>query len=169
MDNLYDPLKLFELHHRENILINASSQEIFAYVDDHHRFSSHMSKSSWMMGGSKMHIMVDADNGQKVGSHIRMNGKVFGLKLYLDEVVTQREPPSVKRWETVGDLQLFVIGHYRMSIEIKPHENQSLVSISIEYNLPTTHVLLGDLFGGMYAKWCVRQMIQGIKDNFRKT
>src|SRR3989304_8937752 len=119
-----------------------------------------MSRSSWMMGGGRMETSVDDRHGQEVGSHIRMNGKFFGIMLSLDEIITRREPPRVKIWETVGTPKLLVIDHYRMKVEIEPQENRSLLHVSIDYNLPTKNVWIGKLFGGYYAKWCVQQMIK---------
>ena len=161
-----DKTKIFERHYEESALIHAEAKEIFSYVDDHANFSSHMNKPSWMMGGSQMNTSVDAGLGQEVGSHIRMNGKVFGITLFLDEVVTHREPPRVKIWETVGTPRLIVIGHYRMKVEIEPQENGSLLGVSIDYNMPTMNAWLGKLFGGYYAKWCVQQMIKGVHSYF---
>lgn len=43
-------------------------------------------------GGGKMETWVDKGKGQKVGSHIKMSGKVFGINLFLDEVIT---PPTM--------------------------------------------------------------------------
>src|SRR3972149_11669376 len=99
-------------HYENSTFISASAEEIFAYIDDHKRFSSHMGQSSWMMGGGKMEVTVDEGHGQKVGSHIRLSGKAFGIKLFLDEIVTWHEPPFVKMWKTVGNLKLLVIGQY---------------------------------------------------------
>ena len=70
-------------HYEETTLILASPKEVFNYVDDHSRFSSHMNQSSWMLGGGKMETFVDAGNGQKVGSHIRMAGRALGIRLLL--------------------------------------------------------------------------------------
>lgn len=160
--------KTYERHYEDRVLISAGAAEIFAFIDDHTRLSSHMNKSSWMMGGGKMDTLVDAGRGQEVGSHIRMSGKVFGVTIFLDEVVTHRESPSVKIWETVGVPKLLVIDHYRMKAEIKPQENGSLLSVSIDYNLPTKSVWLGKLFGGYYAKWCVQKMIKDVHEHFTK-
>ena len=153
-------------HYEESILISASPEEIFSYVDDHSRFSSHMSKSSWMMGGGKMDTHVDEGKGQKVGSHIRLNGKAFGIEIYLDEVVTKHEPPKLKVWETVGNPKLLVIGHYGMGIDIKPQDAQSRLRVYIDYDLPTTYTWLGRLFSGAYAKWCVRKMLNDTRYEF---
>jgi hypothetical protein len=156
-----------EMRHYEDISsIPTSPKELFAYVDDHTRFSSHMSQSSWMMGGGRMDVAIDAGRGQKVGSHIRMSGKAFGIGLSLDEVVTRYEPPHLKTWETVGNPKLLVIGHYGMGIEIKPQNNGSLLRVSIDYDLPPINRWLGKLFSGAYAKWCVQQMIKGAHDEF---
>jgi|SRR3990172_1269660 len=153
-------------HYEESTFISASPEKLFAYVDDHKRFSSHMSQSSWMMGGGKMDIAVDKDNGQKVGSHIRLSGKAFGIKLFLDEVITHYEPPYLKTWETVGTPKLLVIGAYGMGIEIKPHDAGSRFRVFIDYDLPVINAWLGHLFSRMYAKWCVQQMIKGVRKKF---
>ena len=156
------PLK----HYEESVLIPVSPQEVFAFVDDHTRFSSHMTKSTLMMGGEKMNIQLDENEGKKVGSHIRMDTNILGIKIFLDEVVTVHSPPYKKGWKTVGDINLVVIGHYTMALEITPKESGSALTVSIDYELPDKLTWLGILFGGMYAKWCVRQMIGGTKDYF---
>lgn len=155
-------------HYEESIQIPAPPKKVFDYVDDHSRFSSHMSKSSWMMGGGKMDVQTDEGKGQKVGSHIRLSGKVLGLKLFLDEVVTQRHSPRRKVWQTVGSPKLLVIGSYQMGLEIIPQNYKSILKVFIDYDLPKGKTRwLGYLFGGMYAKWCVRQMINGARFNFK--
>ena len=73
-------------------VINASAEDVFAFVDDHARLSSHMNESSWMMGGGRMSVDVDAAQGQAVGSHIRLSGRVFGIHIYLDEVLRLVRP-----------------------------------------------------------------------------
>lgn len=158
--------KTYQRHYEESISIPRSAEDIFSYIDDHNNLSSHMNKSSWMMAGSRMETSIDAAHGQEVGSHIKMNGKIFGINLFLDEIITRREPPRAKAWETVGDLKLLVIGHYRIGVEIKPQDSNSSFRVSIDYNLPTTNAWLGKLFGGYYAKWCVEQMIKNTKNYF---
>ncbi len=75
-------------HHEESsALVSASPQRVFSLIDDHERLSSHMSQSSWRMGGGRMKTMLDERRGQSVGSHIRVGGRVLGLELSLDEVV----------------------------------------------------------------------------------
>lgn len=154
--------------HREGaVSIAATPEEVFAFIDDHARFASHMSQSSWMMGGGRMVVDVDVGKGQAVGSHIRLSGKVFGVRLFLDEVVTRRNPPAEKVWETVGAPRLLVMGSYRMGVEVRPENGRSRVRVFIDYDLPTGWTSwLGLLFGSIYAKWCVAQMLAGTSEHF---
>ena len=151
-------------HYEDSLKVPASPEDVFAFVDDFGRFSSHMSQSSWMMGGGKMEISVDEGQGKKVGSLVRMGGRIFGIYLHLDEVVTEHDPPRAKVWKTVGAPKLLVIGQYQMALTIRPlADKSSLLRISIDYELPTRNAWMGKLFGQMYAKWCVQQMIQGVR------
>ncbi len=157
-------MKQYAKHQEGEVIVNATAPTLFTYLDDHSRLSSHMNKSSLMMGGGHMDTSIDEGKGQKVGSHIRLAGKAFGIKIFLDEIVTQHEPPSRKTWETVGDVKLLVIGEYKMTFEIKPQGNNSLLNVSIDYDLPTTW--LGYLFSGFYAKWCVQKMLKDAQRYF---
>lgn len=158
----------FSRHYQESAFIKASPEKVFSFADDHRNFSSHMNKSSWMMGGGKMKTEVDQGKGQKVGSHIKMGGKAFGLDLYLDEVITSHNFPTQKEWQTVGKVNLLVIDHYILGFEIKPQGNGSLLRVYIDYDLPKSAktYVLGLLFSKMYAKWCVRQMLYRVKNHF---
>ena len=157
-----------ERHLEESIVVSASPDTIFAYADDHRNFSAHMNQSSWMMAGSKMERGTDEGEGKKVGSHITMSGKVLGVHLFLDEVITVHEPPRQKEWQTVGSINLLVIDHYTLGFKIQPADAGSQFTVYIDYDLPKSWKTraLGVLFGGMYAKWCVRQMTQGVRDHF---
>lgn len=156
-------------HYEEQAEIQTSAETLFDYVDDHTKFSSHMNKSSWMMGGGRMDTNVDEGRGQKVGSHIRMSGTAFGVKLFLDEVVTRHEPPQMKTWETVGTPKLLIIGQYGMGIDIRSQGDHSLMRVYIDYDLPTKNAWLGKLFSAWYAKWCVEQMLNGARTHFSST
>lgn len=119
-----------------------------------------------MMAGSRMATSVDDGRGQALGSHIRMSGRVLGLPVALDEVVTVRESPVRKAWETVGDVRLLIVGSYRMNVEIEADGGQSTLRVAIDYDLPRKKAWLGKLFGRMYAKWCVNQMVGGVQHHF---
>ena|SRR3990167_2210279 len=160
--------KSYSKHYEQSVVVEASADKVFAYVDDLRNFSSHMNQSSWMMGGGYMKTETDKGGGQKVGSHIRMKGKVFGINLFLDEVIIEHVPPFRKAWETVGVINLLVIDHYKFGFKITTKEEKSLLKVHIDYNLPRTLVsnLLGRVFSGIYARWCVGQMVNGAQKHF---
>ncbi len=155
-------------HLEESLTISAAPEAIFSYVDDHRNFSAHMNQSSMMMAGSKMETKTDQGEGKRVSSHITMSGRVLGINLYLDEVITIHEPPHQKEWQTVGNINLLVIDHYSLGFKIEPDAIGSKFTVYIDYDLPKSWKTraLGILFGGMYAKWCVSQMTNGVKNHF---
>src|SRR5512143_2202136 len=105
-------------HKEESAQVAVAPDRLFAHLDDHTRLAAHMSRPSLMMGGGRMTYDFDEARGRAVGSHIRMGGTAFGLKLFVDEVVTDRVPPSRKVWRTVANPRLIVIGHYEMGFEV---------------------------------------------------
>lgn len=120
------------------------------------------------MAGGSMDIFLDEGQGQQVGSLIRMRGRVLGLPLDIDEVVTEHEPPSRKVWETVGEPRLWVLGSYRMGVILSHRVNGCAVSVFIDYNLPSSPVLrwLARWMSRPYAVWCVEQMLAAIQEEF---
>ena len=115
--------------------------------------------------GRIMPIETDSEGGHAVGSHIRLGGRVLGLALNVECIVTQREPPRFKAWQTVGTPRLLVIGPYRMSVAIEPWSRRgSRVIITIDYALPQNRIWRW--FGPTYARWCVRQMARDLARSF---
>jgi len=156
----------FERHYEQAVAVRAFPEDIFERADDHAWLAGHMASSSWMMGGGTMTMCVDDQHGRAIGSHITMTGRVFGISLFLDEIVTERVPPWKKAWETVGTPRLLVIGAYRMGFQTLRDDGSSRVTVFIDYDLPLTQRWLGLLFGDMYARWCVTQMVNGIARQF---
>jgi hypothetical protein len=149
-------------HHEQTIgLVGASVERVFAYIDDHERLSSHMSQSSSKMGGGSMRTILDESKGRSVGSVIRLEGTVLGLRLFVEEVVAERVPPNRKTWQTVGAPRLLVIGPYRMGVEVTPAGAGSRLCVFIDYDFPAKGFprWLGRVFGGFYARWCTRRMV----------
>jgi hypothetical protein len=139
----------------------AAPEQVFERLDDHTRLAEHMSRPSAMMGGGAMTYEFDAGRGQDVGSHIRMGGTAFGIALFVDEVVTEREPPRRKVWRTVGSPRLIIIDAYEMGFEIGGDVEGSLLRVWIDYALPTSGPgrWAGPVLGALYARWCVRRMV----------
>ena len=161
----------FALHEASSALAHGSAVQIFAYLDDPKALAAHMGESSMMMLGSRMSINVDVDEGRVVGSKIRMQGRMMGIPLSLEEVITERQVPRRKVWETIGTPNLLVIAHYRMGFELMPTGDSSMVRVFIDYSLPTTAPgsWLGRWFGGFYARWCTKQMANAAARQFDPT
>lgn len=158
----------FPLHGESSARLDATVEQAFAYLDDFKALSAHMEKRSAMMMGSRMSITTDAQGGRAVGSKVRMEGRVLGMRLSLEEVVTERRPPSRKAWQTV-DSRLLVIGDYRLGFDILPLDGSSAVRVFIDYDLPARWPgrWLGWQFGGLYARWCTQTMAQDAARHFR--
>lgn len=152
---------MFTRHEEFTDTVGASVADVFAHLDDQARLSAHMTKRSWKMGWGKMDVRLDAEHGKAIGSHIVLDGRVFGIHLYLDEVVTERQPPYRKRWRTAGEPRLLVIGQYEMGFDLSEASDESRLRVLIDYELPTRGLSkpLGRVFGRMYARWCTRQMV----------
>ena len=159
---------MYSRHEEHSASIDASAERVFDKLDDPMHLTEHMSKRSWKMGWGRMETVLDAQHGQSVGSHIVLRGRVFGIRLYLDEIVTRRERPLTKTWETVGEPRLLIIGPYRMGFDLKPGDKIAQLRVAIDYDLPTKGIsrLLGLLFGRSYAKWCTQQMVRDAQHSF---
>ena len=150
---------MYSRHESATVVVSASAAQVFDLLDDHQRLSAHMSKRSLMMGGGKMTTVLDGTHGKAVGSVIEIRGRVFGLLLWLKEIVVERERPARKVWETIGAPRLLVVGAYRMGFRVSGN-HPAMLTVWIDYELPTsgTSKLLGKWFGRAYARWCVRRM-----------
>ena len=150
----------YPLHHQSEVDVTVDVQTLFDYLDDHRRIASHMEKPSLMMAGATMRVETDALCGQAVGSVIRMTGRVLGMKLSVQEVVTVHAPPLNKKWETRGEPTLLVIGSYRMGFTVEARGDRTHLAVFIDYCPPISGLsrLLGHIFGPTYAAWCTRRI-----------
>lgn len=154
----------YPYHFEASTDVPGSPRSVFDALDDHGRLAAHMESNSLMMAGARMTMQMDDARGQAVGSHIGMTGRVLGVALRVDEVVTTYEPPSRKVWETVDEPRLLVIGRYRMGFGVERLGTGSRVRIWIDYRLPAVGVArwLGAAAGRYYARWCTQQMLLGV-------
>ncbi len=123
---------MYRRHEEPSEPINTPAEQVFDHLDDPTRLTEHMSKRSWKMGWGRMETVLDGQHGRSVGSHIVLRGRVFGIRLYLDEVVTMREPPLTKTWATVGEPRLLVIGPYRMGFDLMPGDTTAQLRVAID-------------------------------------
>ena len=156
-------------HIERTVHVPAPREDLFARLDDQARLAEHMSRPSLMMGGGRMTYDIDAGGGRQVGSHIRMGGRAFGLRLSLDEEVTERDPPRRKVWRTVGEPKLVVLAGYQMGFSIEPEDDGSRLTVWIDYEPGTRGLgLWAPSLGEMYARWCVDEMVEDAVEAFSK-
>lgn len=154
-------------HREARAFVAAPARAVFARLDDQTRLAEHMGRPSAMMGGGRMTYDFDEGGGQAIGSHIRMGGEAFGLRLFVDEVVTLREPPRRKVWRTTGEPRLIIMGAYEMGFEIDETPHGCDLKVWIDYALPDrgwARYLPG--LAALYARWCVRRMVADAERHF---
>ena len=157
------PDQSFPFHHESSGPANAPVEQVSAFLDDPQALAAHMGESSMMMPGSSMSIDVDAGGGRMIGSKVRMQGRMPGLRLSPEKVITEREAPAMKVWETIGTPKLLGISHYRMGFELTRNGASSLVRVFIDYSLPIKPPgsWIGHWLGAVFARCCTKQMVKG--------
>lgn len=143
------------------VRVAAPPSEVFARLDDQTHLGAHMEERSAMMGGGRMTFEFDEGRGQAIGSHIRMSGSAFGVSLFVDEAVTERQPPNRKAWKTIGPTTMLIIRDYEMGFDIAAKGSHSELCVWIHYSLPLNFLgrLFGWLLAPLYARWCVGRMV----------
>ena len=156
-------------HFETQVEVDAPPAEVFDLLDDHRRMATHMTDPSWMMAGSHMTIDMDEKQGRAVGSKITLSGRILGLSLNVEEVVTEYNHPYSKAWKTIGTPRLLVIGPYGMGFSISLRGGGSRLRVFIDYSPPSEGVprLLGRIFGESYAKWCTNRMARDTVMHFQ--
>ena len=116
-----------------------------------------------------MEIQVDEGRGQQIGSKIRLAGTVCGLRLSVEEIVTERAVPYRKAWKTIGHPRLLIIGHYQMGFALARDSAGSMLRVFINYALPERGWgrWLGIIFANYYARWCTDKMLNDTVRDFR--
>lgn len=154
--------------YQATVKVAAEPQQVFDRLDNQAKLAAHMTNGSAMMGGGRMTYEFDDLQGRSVGSHIRMKGRAFGLSLFVDEVVTVRDPPWTKAWATSGRPSLLLLSGYRMGFDLMPTEGGSNLTVWIDYDLAARPMLLpiNRILARIYARWCVKRMIDDARIAF---
>ena len=150
----------YPLHARIERHVALAPEAAFACLDDHRTPARHMTRRDWRMLGSR--IEVDVPPGRAaIGQRMRLHGRIVGLRVFADEVVTEHDPPRHKAWETIGEVRLLAIGPYRMWLDVAPEGDGSRIALGIDYAMPERAPWrwLGSLFGARYVDWCLRMML----------
>lgn len=154
--------------YEKEMIINGTSDSVFAFMDDIRNTGKHMTKSSGAMAGGKLKIEWLSKNKTGLGTKYRWTGKAMGIKMDFTVEVSKWVEGKEKVWGTVGGAKMIVIDWFEMYlIMTQAKDGISKAKLSINY---TKHKgLLGFLFGKSYAKWCVKSMLKDTRKHFNKT
>jgi hypothetical protein len=161
-------VETFASHYEAQATVDAPAVLLFEYLDDFEQLGAHMTRSSWMMAGSRMRYEFDDGRGRRLGSRVRLLGEFLGFKLDIDERVIDREPGLSKAWQTVGRPRMLILAKYRMGFSLRSLPQGCRVTAFIDYSLPESGLgrWLGALAGGAYARWCVRNVLKQAASHF---
>ena len=153
-------------------LVGASTEQVFAYVDDIRNLARHMSENPSMpMMGSKLTLEIVTPEPTGVGATYRYTGKMLGLVLDFSETVTTYIAGREKIWRTIGNPKLLILRGYEMRVLVEPVTPATTnLTISIDYELPVSGFwrITGWLLGDAYSRWCLTGMVDGSKRDLER-
>lgn len=88
---------------------SASPKAVFKTIDDLGVTGMHMTKSSMMMMGSKLHLEFLTKHHTGLNSTYRWTGKMLGMKMDFTVEVTKWVEGEEKIWETIGKTKLIIL------------------------------------------------------------
>ena len=153
---------------KRKIIIDASADEVFAFMDDIGNTGMHMTKTNAAMMGSKLNVEWLSENKTGSGAKYSWRGKVMGMKIDFTVEVTKWIPGKEKVWETVGAAKMIVLSWFRMYLILNPMDKRTTqTELGIYYTIPKGNIL-GFLLAGRYAAWCINSMLKDVKSHFNK-
>ncbi len=152
---------------QKTIIINATPQSVFEFMDDVRNSGMHMSKDSKAMMGTHLELQLLSKNFSGPETSYRYIGKVMGMTIDFTVVVTRWIQNMEKIWETIGHPKVIVIGWFRMFLKLTPKNGNTSVELGISYEKPKSFFgkILCFFFGSWYAKWCLKNMLNDAKKN----
>ena len=143
----------------------ASPQKVFHDLDDLGVTGMHMTKSSAMMMGSKLHLEYLTANHAGPGSKYRWTGTMMGMKMDFTVEVTKWIETVEKTWETIGEAKMIIYSWYRMHLLVSPKGNTTEAELSITYKRPKGWFakIISFLFADWYCNWCLKNMLSDCK------
>lgn len=145
----------------KRVYINASPEEVFEILDDLGVTGMHMTQSSVMMMGSKLHLQYLTENKKGLGSKYRWTGKMLGMNMDFTVEVTKWIKGVEKVWETIGEARMIIYSWYRMNLLVSKNGSRSHVELSITYKKPNAWFakIISFLFADWYCRWCLKSML----------
>lgn len=146
---------------------NATPERVFTTIDDLGVTGMHMTKSSMMMMGSKLHLKFLTTHHTGSGSRYRWTGTMMGLNMDFTVEVTKWIAGQEKVWETIGKPELIIYSWYRMMLVVLPAESGAAAKLSIAYEKPNGFFnrILAFLLADWYCRWCLRKMLTDARKN----
>lgn len=140
---------------------SASPSEVFKTIDDLGVTGMHMTESSMMMMGSKLHLTFLTQNKTGLNSKYRWTGKMLGIPMDFTVAVTKWIVGTEKVWETIGPAKLIIYSWYQMALHVEATPNGSAAELSITYKRPAGFIskILSFLFADVYCIWCLNTML----------
>ena len=114
----------------------ASPKIVFHYLDDLGVTGIHMTQSSTMMMGSKLHLEYITTNHTGLNSKYRWTGTMMGMKMDFTVEVTKWIEGEEKIWETIGEARMIIYSWYRMHLLINEKGDLTIAELSITYEKP---------------------------------
>lgn len=139
----------------------ASPEKVFQYLDNLGVTGMHMTQSSAMMMGNKLHLEYLTQNHSGLGAKYRWTGRMLGIEMDFTVEVTKWNKGIEKIWETVGVSKMIIYSWYRMHLFVSTEQNTTVAELSISYRKPKGwfHKLISFLLADLYCKWCLRNML----------
>jgi predicted ATPase len=140
---------------------DAPADIVFGYLDDLGVTGMHMTESSAMMMGNKLHIEFLTKHHTGFGSRYRWTGTMMGMSMDFTVEVTKWIEGVEKVWETIGESKMIIYSWYRMHLLVYPEANFTKAELSITYERPKGWFakIVSFLFADWYCSWCLKKML----------
>jgi len=152
---------------------HADPEKVFEHLDDLGVTGMHMTKSSAMMMGSKLHLEFLTEYHTGLGSKYRWTGKMMGIDMDFTVEVTKWIRSVEKVWETIGKAKMIIYSWYRMRLLLSQENDNTIAELSITYEKPTGWFarLISFLVADWYCRWCLKNMLDDTRKEliFQKT
>jgi len=146
-------------------IYNAPADMVFKCLDDLGVTGTHMTESSGMMMGSKLHLEYLTKQHTGIGTKYRWTGTMMGMNMDFTVEVTKWIEGVEKVWETIGESRMIIYSWYRMHLLVYPEGNSTKAELSITYEKPKGwfQKIVSFLFADWYCAWCLKNMLTDAK------
>lgn len=148
-------------------IYDAAPEDVFKCIDNLGVSGMHMTKSSWMMMGSKLKLEYLTEQHNGLGTKYKWTGKMMGITMDFTVEVTQWVEGKEKIWETVGEAKMIIYSWFQMQLTTTPMFNKGAkAELSITYKKPKGFLnnILCFLFADWYCNWCLKKMLGDAKE-----